>query len=406
MADRTSRSQPIKFCSRSDKSGLRVDGCLRAGSRPDDPGKRSSSACWSRRGDAGRPQPERIRSEKGQHAREHPVTHGRGLHDHARHGHRRLLTQITATFAELNIARHLAGAPRTAGYVAEQENADAAATYRLLRAGVTLGLVTHAAGEFVATPLLATLLPRAPNSLGHLARAWAAPGHWQPWGAFTEVVRTGSSRVESALGCSIFEYFTKNSEEGALFSKAVTDLSTPVIAEAVPVLDVSATKTVADLGGANGAFVLSLMVEHPHLLGSVVELPHAVPDARSEADVRGLADRFSALEGDFFEAVPAADLYLLKFILHDWSDEENVRLLRNCRESLTPGGRLAIVEIVLGEAADPGIGALMDLNMLTMLPGRERSLAEFDALLSEAGLRRTKLTHLQAPYAVIEAQAV
>ncbi|WP_326837441.1 methyltransferase [Amycolatopsis rhabdoformis] len=316
------------------------------------------------------------------------------------------VSQITAAFAELNIAHHLSGKPQPAAYVAEQEHADAAATYRLLRAGVTLGLVTHTAGEFAATPLLGTLLPGAPHSLGHLARAWAAPGHWQPWGAFTQVVRSGSAQVESALGCSIFEYFTKNVDEGMLFSKAVTDLSTPVIAEAVPVLDVRATRTVADLGGANGAFVLSLMAAHPHLRGSVVELPHAVPDARAEAERRGLAERFSAVEGDFFEEVPSADLYLLKFILHDWSDEENVRLLRNCRDSLTPGGRLAIVEIVLGEAADPGIGALMDLTMMTMLPGRERSLAEFDALLADAGLRRSKLTHLQAPYAVIEAQAV
>ncbi|GAA5125534.1 methyltransferase [Pseudonocardia adelaidensis] len=314
------------------------------------------------------------------------------------------VAQIVATFAELGFAEHLAAGPQTSDALAERGRTDPAATYRLLRAGVMLGLVSHTDGVFAATRLLHTLRPGTPNSLGHLARAWTAPGHWLPWGRLPEVVRTGSSQADAALGGSIFEYFATNSEEGALFTRAVSELSTPVINEAVPVLELGATKTVADIGGANGAFVLSLLAANPHLHGSVLELPHAVPDARAEAHRRGLTDRFDVQVGDFFESVPAADLYLLKFILHDWSDEENVRILRNCRESLNPGGRLVIVEIVLGETSDPGIGALMDMNMQVMLPGRERSLAEFDALLAAAGFRRTGLTRLQVPYAMIEAE--
>ncbi|MFC0112035.1 methyltransferase [Kibdelosporangium aridum] len=314
------------------------------------------------------------------------------------------VTRISATFADLNVAEHLAAGPLTAADIAVKEAADPGYTFRLLRAGVTLGLVTYADGRFASTSLLGTLRADAPNSLRHLAQAWTAPGHWGPWAALTDAVRAGASQAEAVLGCGIFEYFTKNADEGALFTKAVTDLSIPVIKEAVPVIDITGVRTVADVGGADGAFVLSLMAAHTSLRGTVLELPHAVPAAAAEADKRRMTDRFSATEGNFFEYVPPADLYLLKYILHDWNDEDCLKILRNCRQSLHPGGRVAIVEIVLGEATDPGIGALMDMNMLAMLRGRERELAEFDALLAEAGFRRTKLTHLQAPYAVIEAR--
>ena len=109
--------------------------------------------------------------------------------------------------------------------------------------------------------------------------------------------------------------------------------------------------------------------------------------------------------GDFFEAVPAADLYLLKFILHDWEDEECIKILSRCREAMLPGGRLAVIELVLGELSDPGFGALMDMNMLAASPGQERSLDEYDALLAAAGLRRTAVSATGSPQSVIEAVA-
>jgi O-methyltransferase domain len=143
---------------------------------------------------------------------------------------------------------------------------------------------------------------------------------------------------------------------------------------------------------------------HSDLEGVVLELPHAVPGAEAEAKSRCLEGRFTSVAGDFFDAVPEGDLYLLKYILHDWDDESCVRILRQCRQAMRPGARLAVVDMVIAEQ-DSGFGPLMDIAMLTMLSSRERTAAEFDSLLEQAGLRRVKTTELQAPYSMIEAVA-
>lgn len=98
------------------------------------------------------------------------------------------------------------------------------------------------------------------------------------------------------------------------------------------------------------------------------------------------------MEGDFFKEVPPAGLYLLRYILHDWSNEECIQILRNCRAALTEGGRVAVVDHLIGKIGEPGVASLMDMNMLVMLPGRERDSDEFDALFAAAGLRRIRVT--------------
>ena len=130
-----------------------------------------------------------------------------------------------------------------------------------------------------------------------------------------------------------------------------------------------------------------------------------MPHAAAEIARKGLGQRTTAVAGDFFESVPQADLYLLKFILHDWDDERAITILRRCREAMTPGGRVAIVEMVVGELSEPGLGALIDMNMLAASPGQERSLDEYDALLTAAGLRRTAVRPASSSQSVIEAVA-
>jgi hypothetical protein len=147
------------------------------------------------------------------------------------------------------------------------------------------------------------------------------------------------------------------------------------------------------------------MTANPALQGVVLDLPHVIPGADAEAQQRGLSDRFIGARGDFFDSVPAGDLYLLKYILHDWDDGACVKILANCRRNMNPGARLVVVDMLLGKVGEPGIGTLMDMNMTAMVTGQERDLKEFDHLFSLAGLRRTKLTSVQRPYHVIEAVA-
>ncbi|GAB2857272.1 methyltransferase [Actinoallomurus bryophytorum] len=315
------------------------------------------------------------------------------------------VSQIVRTAADFSLAEHLRDGPRTAEEIASRESADVSATFRLMRACVSVGLLAFEGEGFAGTPLLAVLHRDSPMSVKSFALAQTAPGHWLTWGRTSDAIRQGRSQSTEALGKSIFDYFAEHPQEGALFSAAMTDLSTPVILEAVKELDVTGAKTVVDVGGANGAFVLELLAAHPHLEGVVLELPHAVPGAEAEAKNRGLEDRLEGVAGDFFELVPEGDLYLLKYILHDWDDESCVRILRLCRQAMRPGARVTVVDMVIAEQ-DGGFAPLMDIAMLTMLSSRERTAAEFDSLFEQAGLRRVRTTELQAPYSMIEAVAV
>jgi hypothetical protein len=317
------------------------------------------------------------------------------------------VSQIVRTAAALSVADHLADRPMSARELASVEVSDPAAMFRLLRACTALKLVTYdqASGRFAGTALLDTLRRGSPHSLRNMALVQTAPAHWLTWGRFTESVRAGSTQIEAALGSDGWTYFEKNPEEGRLFGAAMTDLSTPVILEAAEVIDTTDVELVADIGGANGAFVYELLARNPKLRGIVFDLPTTLPGAQADAERLGLRDRSSTIAGDFFDSVPTANMYLLKYILHDWDDESCVHILRNVREAMAPAARVIIVEMLVGETADPGIGTLMDMNMLAMVSGKERDLHEFDALLDVAGLRRTALTSLQPPYCVIEAVA-
>ncbi|MEU3649842.1 methyltransferase [Lentzea sp. NPDC034063] len=316
------------------------------------------------------------------------------------------VSQIVAVAADLSLAEHLEGSRLAADEIAIRENSDPDSTQRFLHACAALGLVTYEDGMFEGTPLLRTLHAGSDNSLRDLALALTSPGHWLPWGRFAATVRTGTSQTVEALGEGIFGYFGSHPAEAALFSGAMTDLSSPVITQCLPVIDVTGVGVVADVGAANGAFVSAMLGQHPQLRGIAFDLPHIAPGAAVEAGKRGVSARLEISGGDFFESVPAADLYLLKFILHDWDDDSCVSVLQNCRESMLPGGRVAIVEMVAGEPGGSSLVSLMDMNMLSMTIGRERGLDEFDDLLGKSGLRRVRNTPIQHPYQVIEAVAM
>ena len=316
------------------------------------------------------------------------------------------VTQIAGAVASYSIADHLAKGPATAEQIAKAESIDSTATFRLLRACASLGLVTCDDGlRFSATPLLGTLRTNVPGSLHSMAIAGSAPGHWLPWGRFLDAMRTGQPQTVPALGATIWDYYAQQPEEGAAFTNAMHGFTSGVAQEVARLVDTSRAKLAVDIGGASGTLVHSLMSANPQLHGIILDLPDVVPSATAAAAALGLAERSSVLAGDFFASVPEADLYLLKHVLHDWNDGQGVRILENCRRAMRPGGRVIVIELLLGEMGEPGPAPFMDLNMMVMLPGRERSLSEYRALLKQAGFRLDKSTPIRPPMAVIEAVA-
>jgi hypothetical protein len=313
-------------------------------------------------------------------------------------------SQVVRTLAAFSIAEHLAAAPLTSAEIAERLSSDPDMTYRLLRAATAMGLLAYEPGTqlFSGTPTLDILHGESALSLKHYAQTVGSEAFWLPSLRLPDVVLQGRNYAEEVLGCTPFEYFAENQRDARIFSSAMTELSTPVIAEAVPALDVEDAQLVVDVGGADGAFVAAVLERHVHLHGIVLDLPQVMAGVADEADRRGLSDRMSGVAGDFFEHVPSADLYLLKFILHDWDDVSCHRILSNIRRAMTPKSRLVIIEMT----ADTGTleATLMDVAMMFAFTGQERDEPHFESLLTAAGLAISRTQRLHQPYVLIEAQ--
>ena len=316
------------------------------------------------------------------------------------------VTQLVRVVAMFSFAEHLADGPKTANEIAEAESIDADSTFRILRLCASHGLVTSEDGvRFSGTPTLATLRKDAPGSLRGYAMTMGNPSVWLPWGRLTEAVREGKPQAVAALGTNTWSYLATHPAELAAVIEALSGPSAAVSNEAARIIDTTGVGVAVDVGGASGTLVQALMAVNSELRGIVFDLPKVVPHARAEIERAGLQDRLSAVAGDFFESVPEADLYLLRYILHDWDDESCIRILRNLRRALRAGGRVLILEMVIGDIGEPPAAPSMDINMMVVLGGRERTVPEFAVLLSAAGFRLVKSTPLNVPVTIIEAVA-
>jgi hypothetical protein len=196
-----------------------------------------------------------------------------------------------------------------------------------------------------------------------------------------------------------------NPAEAAAFAEGMTSLTSTVAEETARVIDTSGVNIVADVGGARGAMLYALLRIHPHLQGIVFDRPNVIASASAAAGEFGLQERVTTVGGDFFQCVPGADLYLLKHILHDWDDAACICILRNCRRALRPGGRVAVIELLLGEIEEPSLAPIFDVTMMVMSSGRERSLVEYKRMFEAAGLRATNVIPTKTPMTILEAVA-
>ncbi|MGB2951908.1 MAG: methyltransferase, partial [Gaiellaceae bacterium] len=208
-----------------------------------------------------------------------------------------------------------------------------------------------------------------------------------------EVVRTGEPAAKLAFGKPYFDWLADHPDAAEIFNKAMTGGASVRLPTLVPLEIWSSARSVVDVGGGNGTAVAALLKEHPHLHGTVFDLPHCEAEARALLDAGGVADRATFEPGDFFEAVPSgADVYVLLQILHDWSDEEATRVLRSVRNAIGDDGRLIVLEDIVPDKAGEGGPILLDLTVLVLLGGRERTEVEWRQLLAGGGFQVTRIT--------------
>ena len=313
------------------------------------------------------------------------------------------VSQMISVAANLGLADLIDDAPKTADELAVLTHAHAPSLHRLLRALVGGGLLTQLAdGRFGLTPVgeqLRTTDARSQRSLATLL----GEEHYRAWGQLYDTVMTGNTAFDSVFGCSLFEYLEKTPRMAELFHAAMGEVVALIAPAVLRAYDFSDVSTLVDVGGGAGVLLSAILTAHPRIHGIVYDSQAAVARAIRQLRNADLSARGQAVEGNFFESVPGgADAYILRGVIHDWDDDRALVILGNCRQAMNGRGRLLLVEHVVPDGPEPSFSKLQDLDMLVMTGGRERSEAEYRALLASAGFRLARIVPTSAVVSVLE----
>ena len=317
------------------------------------------------------------------------------------------VSQALAVAAALGVADLLAGGPRAIDDLAAATATHPDALYQLLRALAAEGVFHEGDGRvFALTPLAEGLRSDAPDSVRDWAIFAGEPTNLGAWGDLLHSVRTGENAFRHIYGVDIWTYRQRDPDLSASFDRAMTALSRPETV-VLAAYDIGRFHRVVDVAGGNGVFLAAILAKHPALHGVLFDQPSVVAGAAALLARAGVADRCERVGGSFFEAVPpGGDAYLLKSILHDWEDDDCRRILRTVRAAMAPGTPLLIVERDLGRPNERSDAKFIDLTMLVAPGGRERTAAEYAALVESAGFRFVGVIRSAADTAIFESVAV
>jgi hypothetical protein len=312
------------------------------------------------------------------------------------------LSQAIYVAAKLGVADLLENGPQSSVALATATGSDAPSLYRLLRALSSVGIFAQVEkSSFALSRLAEPLLSHAPGSLRAVVIT-IGEIHYQACGELLHSVRTGSTAFNHVFGTSLFDYLQQNADAGDAFNRGMTNLSSLLAHAVLMAYDFSGIYSLVDVGGGEGRLLRRVLELNPGMTGIVFDLPQTI-----EAANRELSDneRCSYIAGNFFESVPeGADAYLLCGILHDWDDDRAITVLRNCRRAaMKKPGRVLTVDMIVPDTTSASFSKLLDLNMMVMTGGRERTKAEFCTLLDAADYRLTRIIPTMAPQSVIEA---
>ncbi|PYS51345.1 MAG: methyltransferase [Acidobacteria bacterium] len=312
-------------------------------------------------------------------------------------------TQSIYVAARLGIADLLKDGPKTSEELARATNTNAFMLYRVLRALAGLGIFAEDEQKRFGLTPLAEPLQSGPNSFRAMAIHLAENSSWKAWGNLLESVRTGETAFTLANGAEVFPYYAEHKESFEPFNEAMTNLSEAVIKAVVPAYDFSSIRKLVDVGGGHGALLSAILKANPSTRGVLFDLPTVVEGAKERLAAEGVSDRAEVLGGDFFDSVPTGgDAYVMKLIIHDWDEERARLILKNCHSAMVDGGRLLLVETVVPEGNEPSFAKMMDLQMLVMTGGRERTEAEYRDLFAAGGFKLTRVIPTESPMSIVE----
>jgi O-methyltransferase len=316
-------------------------------------------------------------------------------------------TQMLVVAARFAIADHLAAGPRSAEDLARTAGVHAGALRRVLRALSGRGVFREREdGRFELTAIGERLRREIPGSVHGLALSYGEPWWWAAWDELAECVRTGKTAFNLAHGCGLFEFLSRNPKASAAFNGNMAAMTLASAERIASTLDLAGASTVADVGGGRGLLLASVLKANPALRGLLCEQPQVLEEARDYLLAAGVLDCCDVAESDIFSSIPrGADVYLLKEVLHDWDDERASAVLRVCRASMCTGTRLMVIERLIGPINQPSKANDVDIVMLVMTGGFERTEFQFRTLIEANGFRLRHTRPTQSGLSVLEAEA-
>lgn len=306
--------------------------------------------------------------------------------------------------AVVGVADHLADGPKTVVELAADTGTKPDNLFRVLRLLAMRGVFREDdQGRFELTPEAELLRSDLPGSLRSAIVTFTDKAFWASHGELVESLRSGSPAFDHVFGTSFFEYF-RDVAAPEVFYEGMQAKSDSENASIIRNYEFPDGATVVDVGGGYGGLLLDVLRQNPTLRGVLQDLgEHVVADNR--LGELGDDDRWELVAGDFFQECPPGDVYLLKHIIHDWNDEQCVRILRNCREAMSPGGRVVVLDAVIPPRNTPHTGKLYDIVVMSLLPGRERTEEEFRQLFAKADLELTRVIDTGFVVSIVEAVA-
>jgi O-methyltransferase/methyltransferase family protein len=316
------------------------------------------------------------------------------------------LSSLVYTTAKIGLADHLANGSKSATDLAGVTRTNPRALHRFMRTLASFGILTQKDDDtFALTELGATLKKDAPGAARSTVLTMASPQFWQCFGAFEYSLQTAKPAMDKVFGMNLFDYLAQRPEEAAQFSESMVGIhggEPPAVAAAY---DFSTFGTIVDIGGATGNMLAHILMRYPQPKGILFDRPHVVSEAPALLRARGVGDRVTISEGNFFERVPeGGDAYILSHIIHDWTEAQCHTILANCRTAMKKAAKLLIVEFVLPEGNTPHFGKLVDMVMLTIPGGEERTANEYRTLLDAAGFTMTRVVPTASDVSIVEAE--
>jgi hypothetical protein len=316
------------------------------------------------------------------------------------------ISQAAYVAAKLGVADLLAVTPKHVAELAAASATDERSLYRVLRTLAMVGIFRETEPKvFANTPISETLRSDAPNSLRDTAIWIGEEPHWRVYGHMLYSVRTGKAAWKHVHGQDVVPYlFETNRELGDIFNRAMRSFSGTTIPAILEAYDFSGIGVLADVAGGYGHLLAAVLNRYPQMKGVLFDVPYVLEGAPALLEKEGVADRVELVTGDFYESVPVtADTYMLKHIIHDWYDEQNVLILKNIRASMPDDGKILIIDTVIPEGNEPHFGKILDLEMLVSPGGVERTEREFRELLAASGLRLSRIVPTKSFVSIVEA---